>query len=179
MTMTNDKQFLIVQLADIGDMVLSTPALSALRDVQPDAHITLLTASHIAPVVDATGFVDEIITFEFDHDFSRLSPRDFILKLMGRVSFSKLLIGYDFRMGADRAGDHAALKVLGNEFGFAVEVVDPVMFENAPISSSRIRKALSSGHISRANTMLGYTYVVSGEVVHGDGRGRHIGLPTA
>jgi N-acetylglucosaminyldiphosphoundecaprenol N-acetyl-beta-D-mannosaminyltransferase len=55
---------LIVQLADIGDLALSTPALAALREAHPTAHIALLTTAHAAPVVDETGLVDEIITLE-------------------------------------------------------------------------------------------------------------------
>ncbi|MFN8371627.1 MAG: hypothetical protein U0694_01940 [Anaerolineae bacterium] len=62
--MTN--RFLIVQLADIGDLILTTPALSALREKYPDAHITLLASAHAAPVVENTNLVNEIIAFEKD-----------------------------------------------------------------------------------------------------------------
>ena len=121
----------------------------------------------------------EIITFTFDKTFSRHSPRDFIILLREKVMFSKLLIGYDFRLGADRTGDQKALIDLGNEMGFSVEVIDPVMFGDRPISSSRIRNALNGGNLKQVNAMLGYPYFVTGRVVHGDGRGKHIGLPTA
>jgi N-acetylglucosaminyldiphosphoundecaprenol N-acetyl-beta-D-mannosaminyltransferase len=57
-------RYLIVQLADIGDLILSTPALAALREAQPDAHIALLTNHHAAPIMNGTGLVDEVITFE-------------------------------------------------------------------------------------------------------------------
>lgn len=57
-------RYLIVQLADIGDLILSTPALAALREAHPDAHITLLTTAHAAPVISGTKLVDEIITFD-------------------------------------------------------------------------------------------------------------------
>jgi ADP-heptose:LPS heptosyltransferase len=58
------KRYLIVQLADIGDLILSTPALAALREAQPDAHIALLTTAHSAPILNGTALVDEIITFD-------------------------------------------------------------------------------------------------------------------
>ncbi len=58
------ERFLVVQLGDIGDLILSTPALSALREAHPDDHITLLTTSHSSAVVEGIGLVDEIITFE-------------------------------------------------------------------------------------------------------------------
>ncbi|MEZ4669081.1 MAG: WecB/TagA/CpsF family glycosyltransferase [Anaerolineae bacterium] len=57
-------RYLIVQLADIGDLILSTPALAALREAQPDAHITLLTTAHAAPVINNTHLIDEAITFD-------------------------------------------------------------------------------------------------------------------
>lgn len=55
---------LIIQTGDIGDLIVSTPALSALREAHPQAHITLLATSHAAPVVMDIGLVDEIITFD-------------------------------------------------------------------------------------------------------------------
>src|SRR6186713_1512466 len=57
-------RFLLVQLADIGDLILTTPAISALREAHPDAHIALLTTAHSAPVLNGTHLVDEIITFD-------------------------------------------------------------------------------------------------------------------
>jgi len=56
------ERFLIVQLADIGDLILSTPALAALRQARPDAHITLLTTTHSAPIIESTNLVDDILT---------------------------------------------------------------------------------------------------------------------
>lgn len=70
-------RYLIVQLADIGDLVLSTPAIAALRDAQPDAHIALLTTTHSAPVVAHTGLVDTIITLDrqqFNSSWALLRP---------------------------------------------------------------------------------------------------------
>jgi exopolysaccharide biosynthesis WecB/TagA/CpsF family protein len=58
------ERFLIVQLADIGDLIVSTPALFALREAKPDAHIALLTSSHSAPIIEGTNLVDEVITFD-------------------------------------------------------------------------------------------------------------------
>jgi len=138
----------------------------------------LSTPAEQKQLLQAFG-VDEVLIFEFDQTFSRLSPRDFIQKVAERMVISGLLIGYDFRMGADRAGDHFKLKELGKEFGFNVSIVEPVLYKNKPISSSRIRDALKKGLLQQANEMLGYPFSIAGEVVHGDGRGRHIGLPTA
>ena len=64
MLLATMKRVLVVQLADIGDLVLSTPALAALREAHPHAHIALLTSVHAAPIVEDTGLVDAIITFD-------------------------------------------------------------------------------------------------------------------
>lgn len=53
---------LAVQWADIGDLILTTPALDALREAHPSAHIALLTSPHAAPIVDGTGLVDAVYT---------------------------------------------------------------------------------------------------------------------
>ncbi|MCB9457463.1 MAG: WecB/TagA/CpsF family glycosyltransferase [Anaerolineaceae bacterium] len=60
------ERYLLVQLADRGDLILTTPALAALREAHPDAHLTLLTSSHSAPLVEHTGLVDAVITFDRD-----------------------------------------------------------------------------------------------------------------
>ena len=57
-------RILLVQLADIGDLVLTTPALSALREHLPQAHLTLLTSAHSAPILAGTPLVDEIVSFD-------------------------------------------------------------------------------------------------------------------
>lgn len=57
-------RILLVQLADIGDLILTTPALTALREARPDAHLTLLTSAHAAPILEGTGLVDAILTLE-------------------------------------------------------------------------------------------------------------------
>jgi riboflavin kinase/FMN adenylyltransferase len=123
--------------------------------------------------------VNSILTVHFDHSISRLSPRDFINMLHHQLKFSCLLVGCDFRLGADREGDLKRLEYLSNKMGFCVRAITPQQQKSKPISSSIIRAALKNGDLSTANTMLGYPYPIDGTVVHGDGRGKHIGIPTA
>ena len=63
-TLPDMSRILVVQLADIGDLVLSTPALAALRQAQPSAYIALLTSKHSAPIVQGTGLIDRLILFD-------------------------------------------------------------------------------------------------------------------
>ena len=123
--------------------------------------------------------VDSILTIYFDHAISRLSPRDFVSTLYQQLKFTCLLIGYDFRLGADRAGGFSTFKELGQEMGFCVRAINPLEQGLLPVSSSNIRAAIKKGDVHAAKEMLGYPYSLEGLVIHGDGRGKHIGLPTA
>jgi len=123
--------------------------------------------------------VNSILTVHFNHSISRLSPRDFISTLHRQLEFSCLLVGYDFRLGADREGNLKRLEYLGNKMGFCVRAIAPLNQQSEPISSSIVRAALKKGDLNTANTVLGYQYSIEGTVVHGDGRGKHIGIPTA
>jgi len=123
--------------------------------------------------------VSSILTVHFDDFISRLSPQDFMSALHNRLKFSCLLVGYDFCLGANRKGDLEKLQDLGNKIGFCVRAIAPLQQRSKPISSSIIRTALNRGDPSTANTILGYPYSIEGTVVHGDGRGKHIGIPTA
>jgi riboflavin kinase/FMN adenylyltransferase len=89
------------------------------------------------------------------------------------------LVGYDFRLGADRKGGLKMLEYFGDKMGFCVRAIKPLQKQSKPISSSVIRSALKRGDLSTVNTLLGYPYSTEGTVVHGDGRGKHIGIPTA
>ena len=123
--------------------------------------------------------VNSILTIHFDHTISQLSPRDFISTLHRQLKFSCLLVGYDFHLGADREGSLKILKYLGDKMGFCVRAIKPLQKQSKPISSSAIRSALKKGDLSTANTLLGYPYSSEGIVIPGDGRGKHIGIPTA
>ena len=123
--------------------------------------------------------VNSVLTVNFDYPISQLSPQDFISTLHRQLRFSCLLVGYDFRLGADRKGSLKILECLGDKMGFCVRSIKPLQKLSKPISSSVIRSALKRGDLNTANTLLGYPYSIEGTVVHGDGRGKHIGIPTA
>ena len=65
MLTNNSKRILLVQFADIGDLVLTTPAIAALRDARPNDQLTLLTSAHAAPLVP-TELVNQVIALEKD-----------------------------------------------------------------------------------------------------------------
>jgi riboflavin kinase/FMN adenylyltransferase len=123
--------------------------------------------------------VTSLLTMQFSQAISQLPAYDFMQMLHERLHFSCLLIGYDFHLGKDREGSFDRLSEIGKEMGYCVEAIDPLKSGEEPVSSSRIRNNLMDGNLDEANRLCKRWYELSGEIVHGDGRGRHIGIPTA
>src|SRR5215475_9893710 len=127
----------------------------------------------------ATGLAGAIV-LTFDAALAEPAPLDFINDiLLHRLGIAGAAVGFDFRFGKNRAGTPDLLAAEGLRRHFAVDVVPAVEVAGRRISSGMIREALAAGHIATANELLGYPWFVSGEVVHGDKRGRELGYPTA
>jgi riboflavin kinase/FMN adenylyltransferase len=108
------------------------------------------------------------------------SAQDFIHhELIERLGISGIAVGYDFHFGKGRAGSPSLLVSEGPRLGIEVDVQAHVDIEERPVSSSAIRMALAEGQIDEATAMLGGPWFVSGEVIHGEKRGRDLGYPTA
>lgn len=123
--------------------------------------------------------VDHVITVEFP-EVGWMEAEEFITKiLIEQLQMAHIVIGPDARFGKDRRGDRALLEQMGGELGFSVEVVPPVTVNQKIISSTAIREGLLAGRLQEAHEMLGYAPTLWGVVVHGDGRGRQLGYPTA
>jgi riboflavin kinase / FMN adenylyltransferase len=89
------------------------------------------------------------------------------------------VIGFNFHFGKNRAGSPDFLVAQGRRYGFTVDVVPPLLLDGRPVSSGPIRAALATGRLDDAAMLLGFPWFVSGEVIHGDKRGRELGFPTA
>jgi riboflavin kinase/FMN adenylyltransferase len=127
----------------------------------------------------ATG-LDGAIVLTFDAALAKLSAEDFVQRvLVERLAISGTAIGFNFHFGANRAGSPEFLQTQGRHYGFAVDIVPPLLDGDRPVSSGPIRAALAVGRLDEAAELLGYPWFVSGTVVHGDKRGRELGFPTA
>ena len=127
----------------------------------------------------ATG-LDGAIVMTFDATLATTSAEDFIGQILaGRFGIGGAAIGFDFHFGKNRTGSPAYLAEQGGKLGFAVDIVPPLEDEGRPVSSGAVRKALSEGKVVEAAELLGAPWFVSGEVIHGDKRGRDLGFPTA
>jgi riboflavin kinase/FMN adenylyltransferase len=130
-------------------------------------------------LLGATG-LDGAIVLTFDAALARLTAEEFVSRiLVGRFAISGAVIGFNFHFGANRTGSPDFLVVEGQKHGFAVDVVPPLQDSGRAIASGPIRKALGDGRLDLAAELLGEPWFVSGEVIHGDKRGRELGFPTA
>jgi riboflavin kinase / FMN adenylyltransferase len=131
-----------------------------------------------AALIGTTG-VDYVLTITFDHHLAALDAREFMLLLSSHLGLRTLWVGQNFALGRNRSGNITSLSQLGQQFGYQLQVIDPVLSEGEVISSSMIRSHLGKGDVRTAAMMLGRWYSLPGRVVHGDGRGRGLGIPTA
>ena len=124
--------------------------------------------------------LNELIIHPFNQEFSRLSAFEFVRDiLVGKLNISKLIIGYDHHFGKNREGNFEQLQEYGAIFGFEVEEISVQNLNDISISSTKIRKALEEGNITKATNYLGYNFMLSGEIVKGNNLGEKIGFPTA
>jgi riboflavin kinase/FMN adenylyltransferase len=147
-----------------------------LRGLQDSIYLT--SPQERAELLDGLC-VDVIITLKFDLVMAALSAQSFMELLSKHTGLTQLWIGPDFALGRGRQGDIPALTNLGKSLGYQVNVVEPVNQANFRISSRQIRALLMDCKVSQAAEQLGRNYILTGEVIHGDGRGKGLGLPTA
>lgn len=124
--------------------------------------------------------LSNLLIIPFTLEFAQTPPDVFIRDLLFKqVGLSKMLIGYDHMFGKNRSGNFDLLNELSSSLGFSIEKMEAFTEKDLIISSTKIRHALTDNDIIKANSMLGYNYLVKGKVVQGDMRGRTIGYPTA
>ena len=151
-----------------------------LRIVRPEFAPRLLTIPSEKKEFLAESGVQYAIFLEFTSALQQYSPRRFVTEiLLGRLGMKELVMGYDHGFGKDREGTVDTMRELGEEFGFAVDVVGEVRVGGDAISSSKIRQALERGDVVAAAEALGRPYSLQGRVIEGMKRGRELGFPTA
>lgn len=125
--------------------------------------------------------LDATLVQEYTLEFASLSPREFTQRFLVEILQPQVVVvGEDMRFGAANAGDIHTLQQLGEEFGFAVEVVRDLVDEaGRRWSSTWVRELLEAGQVDAAQRVLGRPHRVRGIVVHGAKRGRQLGFPTA
>ena len=123
--------------------------------------------------------VNKVEVMPFTKDFSTMTTREYLERLMADYGVRTILIGYDNRMGCDADG---ADQVAETALNLGLEVIRTQMVPSElgyAVSSTKIRERLEAGDVRAASTMLGYDYQLHGVVVAGNRLGRTIGFPTA
>jgi riboflavin kinase / FMN adenylyltransferase len=163
------------------------------RWFQPDAApFRLMTPAQMARAMQPLG-VDRLYLLPFDADMAAMSDESFARQVLsgpqaarsaaGRsdgLAIRHAAVGFDFTYGKGRTGSPEGLRRHGETLGFGVTVVDRIDDpDGLKLSSSGVREALKAGDMTRAAAILGRPFAIEGEVIHGEKRGRTIGVPTA
>lgn len=148
--------------------------------LQKDSGIKLInTIEERRAILENLG-LDYLLIKKFTKAFSRLSAEAFVKQiLVDKLNAKKVIIGYDHRFGRNRNANIDDLKIFGTKYGFEVEEISAQDINDVSVSSTKIRKALSEGDIAKANTYLGYNFMLTGKVIKGKAFGRQINYPTA
>lgn len=156
---------------------------SALITFDPDPWVTIKgmkDVKHITPLQQRINLAVEfgiknIFILNFTKEMAALSPIDFI-KVLDSCNIQALICGFDYHYGQFGKGNIESLR---KDADFEVIVVDAISDEEGKISSTRITQLIEEGNVHKAEELLGYAYRVEGTVIHGKGKGRTIGYPTA
>lgn len=150
------------------------------RVLRPDKVRPLLTSTeHKAKILHAMG-LDWLLLIRFDQEFSKSEPESFVRHLSDSCRpLGGISVGKDWAFGHGARGNVELLESIGKDLGFRVDGIAPVAADGEIVSSTRIRRLISGGHLEEAEGLLGRPFSVLGRVEHGSGRGHEIGFPTA
>jgi riboflavin kinase/FMN adenylyltransferase len=145
--------------------------------IKPQAAPKLLTPTDVKAELVAELGVEEMVVIPFDEDFAHRSAQDFVDDvLVERLGATHVAVGRNFRFGHKAAGDDELLR---SDSRFETRVVDLLEVDGEVVSSSHIRGLVLGGAVEYADKLLDAPFTVTGEVAHGDKRGRTLGFPTA
>ncbi len=163
------------------------------RWFQPDAApFRLMTTDQVVRALAPLG-VERLYLLPFDADMAAMTDEQFAVEVLAGpqaaqgalghqngLGIRHAAVGFDFTYGKGRSGSPEGLRRHGELLGFTVSVIDRLDDpDGLKLSSSAVREALKAGDMARAATILGRPFAIQGEVVHGEKRGRTIGVPTA
>lgn len=148
--------------------------------LQKDSSLELINTIEERKNLLAKTGLDYLIIHPFSKEFSRLTALAFVRDiLVNQFNVSKLCIGYDHHFGKNREGNITQLQEYSKLYDFDIEEIPAQDIDDVSVSSTKIRKALAEGNVKTANTYLGYSFMLNGNVVNGKQLGGKIGFPTA
>ncbi len=154
-----------------------------------DPHPTTIVAPERAPALltrparrvasFAEHGIESALILPFTTEVARLSPEEFVQQVLVDVLRAKaVVVGESFRFGRGQAGNTEVLRRLGQDLGFEVEIVEPVVVGGSAVSSSRVRDLVCQGQVDQARDLLGRPFGFEGRIVAGHGVGSKKTVPT-
>ena len=172
----NDKNRIAVAIGDFDGMHLAHKTV-----VTGAENVTIYCVNNAFSLLQKSIFVKRYpnVVFADFEKIRNMTGEEFIEKiLIGEFGAQTLLCGFNFRFGKNAAWSAMDMRRYLEKRDIWVRILEAQEYEGLPISSTRIRKALTEGRIRSANEMLGYNFTFESEVISGDQRGRTIGYPT-
>lgn len=147
--------------------------------LRPGSDLKLLATAEQRVQLMARLEVDALVELGFTRAFAATSAEDFVREvLVRRLAPREVRLGANFRFGEGRRGDVSLLARMGEELGFTVIGMQPVIDNDQPISSTRVRRAVLEGAVGEASRLLARAHFIDGQVFTGERMGRHLGFPT-
>ena len=124
--------------------------------------------------------LDILVIHPFTESFSRMDAEQYVKEvLVKQLNVHKIVMGYDHRFGRNRNANIDDMHDFGAIYDFEIEEISATEVEAIAVSSTKIRNAILEGNMKKATAFLGRNFELSGEVVHGEKRGRSLHYPTA
>jgi len=147
--------------------------------IRPGSSVPRLLPPEVTLERLASSGLDRAAVIGFDDELRSLAPEDFLAALAPGIDLRGITMTPDSAFGRGRSGTVERVRQIGAERGFDAIVVEPLLVDGVPVSSSRIRSALIDGDVVSARQLLGARPLLRGTVVHGERRGMELGFPTA
>lgn len=163
-----------------GESVLITFDPHPRKLLFPDQPLGIITplAQKVQLITEAG--IKHIVVIPFTKEFSNYSAQEYIEEFLVNIFHpNSIVIGYDHRFGHDRKGNLTLLEQYAEQYKYELIEIPAQLIDEATVSSTKIRHAISEGKMEQVNHMLGRNYTLAGTVVHGNKLGRTIGYPTA
>lgn len=177
-------QRLLHELVELASETRAMPTVITFRN-HPDEVLRgtrvewIVSLPHRLRLLRRLG-VRRTLLLEFDPELRGMTAAEFAARILDKGLRTRgLLLGYDSTIGRDREGTPGRMAEIGAEFGFVVRQGSRFSVDGRPVSSTAIRDAIRAGDLALSHRMLGRWPQAFGEIVHGDGRGRTLGFPTA
>ena len=163
-----------------GESVLLTFEPHPRKLLFPDQPLGIITPLHQKLQLITEAGIEHIVVVPFTKEFAGMSAQEYIERFMvGKFHPHTIIIGYDHRFGHDRKGDIRLLESQAQDLQYELIEIPAQLIDDATVSSTKIRKAISDGRTEEAAHMLGRSYSFKGKVMHGNKLGRTLGYPTA